>query len=968
MGSMHVSSPVASTNAAAAANKDKEKDKTTADCEHVSSTVTQFAGTAVREESTAAVVTETEKSAPAPAVAEAQAEVAVAQARLDLAEARLDRAELSEETVVAKQDGAPAPKEVVAVTEKATGDVEESEAHLSSVEDKTGLTATTTAEAPPPQTKDEADQRVAAAEAELAKAMDQQAQLKTGTTPVDEAEWNAALSDSSDQVTNPPPPPALSASTQAVVAAGKQVDDFGDQNKLDAQELSAETQKLVTELGKVDDLVADNKIDKQQLGQSTNDLVSVLTQVDQYIADVLAGQMPTALQPAPSAPAPSAPAATAPATTAPTTTAPPQATTMPVQVDSTQMRLLEVLNQLMALLSNPSAGTKPQLPPTSSPTELGNVINRLERATDRFERAENEAGTLGAYMRDKGIKTLDVNQLYNLSNNKGGKVPEDVQQAAKFMLQNPDIYKKIETSDVAGADGISGVANFDKAAQGLTKFDQPIGIARPTVAPMPQPNLAERAKDEAGALAAYMNANGMKKLDVNQLYNLSNNKGGNVPPDVQQAAKFMLQHPAIYKKIETADVKGADGISGVGNMNKAAQGLINLDQPTLQPIRPAVMPRPGLGERAENEAGTLAAYMNAKGLKTIDVNQLYNLSNNKGGDVPKDVQQAAKFMLQHPAIFKKIETADVKGADGISGVGNLNKAAQGLLNLDRPTLQPIRAAVMPRADLGERAENEAGTLAAYMNDKGLKTIDVNQLYNLSNNKGGNVPEDVQQAAKFMLQHPAIFKKIETADVKGADGISGVGNLNKAAQGQINLDASVSLRPAVMPRQSLGERAENEAGTLAAYMNANGLKVIDVNQLYNLSNNKGGNVPPDVQQAAKFMLQNPEIYKKIETSDVAGADGISGVANLNKAAQGLTDFGSTPIHAPIATIQAGQSAEVMAIMQQLQASMVQRTQSAQDALQSLMSIGGMSAGAAIGNAPDAMPFGVQGDEDESPDAR
>ncbi len=846
MGSMHVSSPVASTNAAAVSNKDKEKDKTTADCEHVSSTVTQFAGTAVREESTAAVTTETQTAAPSPDVAEAQAEVAVAQARLDLAEARLDRAELSEETVVAKHDGAPAPQEVVQVTEKATDDVAESAAHLAKVEDKTGETATATAEAPPPQTKEEADQRVAAAEAELAKAMDQQAQLKTGTTPADEPEQNTAQADSSDQVTNPPPP-APPKSTQDVVAAGKQVDQIVDQNKLDAQQLSGESEKMVTQMGTVDDLVTDNQIDKQQLAQSSNTFVSAMAQVDQYMADVLAGRMPSTLQPVQSTP---------PMTTMPVTNKP--VTTMPVQVDSTQMRLLELLNQLMALLQQPAGGMKPQLPQTSSPVEMGNVIDRLENATNRFERAENEAGTLGAYMRDKGIKTLDVNQLYNLSNNKGGKVPEDVQQAAKFMLQNPDIYKRIETSDVAGADGISGVANFDKAAQGLTKFEP-----RATISSSPRQNLAERAEDEAGALAAYMNANGLKKLDVNQLYNLGNNKSGNVPPDVQQAAKFMLQHPEIYKKIETADVKGADGISGVGNMNKAAQGLINFDQPTLQPVRPAVMPRSTLGERAENEAGTLAAYMNAKGMKVIDVNQLYNLSNNKGGAVPPDVQQAAKFMLQHPEIYKKIETADVKGADGISGVGNMNKAAQGLINFDQPTLQPVR-------------------------------------------------------------------------------------------------------PAVMPRSTLGERAENEAGTLAAYMNAKGMKVIDVNQLYNLSNNKGGAVPPDVQQAAKFMLQHPEIYKKIETADVKGADGISGVGNFNKAAQGLVDFGVAD--RPIGIPRPVRNQDMLNVMQQMQDSMLQQAQNAQATLQALLSGSAMPIGAAVQLGAEATPFGVQGDDDASPDAR
>jgi hypothetical protein len=83
------------------------------------------------------------------------------------------------------------------------------------------------------------------------------------------------------------------------------------------------------------------------------------------------------------------------------------------------------------------------------------------------ERAEKAAGALGAYMHANGMRGLDVNTLYGLANNKGGKVPQDVQDAARFMLSHPKIYEKIETADKAGADGKSGVWNFDKAAQGL---------------------------------------------------------------------------------------------------------------------------------------------------------------------------------------------------------------------------------------------------------------------------------------------------------------------------------------------------------------------------------------------------------------------------------------------------------------------------------------------------------------------
>jgi hypothetical protein len=80
--------------------------------------------------------------------------------------------------------------------------------------------------------------------------------------------------------------------------------------------------------------------------------------------------------------------------------------------------------------------------------------------------AQNASGVLASYMGQKNIDAQDPNALYQLAENGDGNTPPTVQQAAQFMLQNPDIYKQIETHDVAGADGTSGVGNFQWAAQG----------------------------------------------------------------------------------------------------------------------------------------------------------------------------------------------------------------------------------------------------------------------------------------------------------------------------------------------------------------------------------------------------------------------------------------------------------------------------------------------------------------------
>jgi hypothetical protein len=96
---------------------------------------------------------------------------------------------------------------------------------------------------------------------------------------------------------------------------------------------------------------------------------------------------------------------------------------------------------------------------------------------------------------------------------------------------------------------------------------------------------AMNEQSASGALAGYMGTNGNSSLDVNDLYKLSQGQalgsqvpfasGGQKPsPEVQQAAQYMLANPSVYNKIETNDVAGADGVSGIGNFQKAAQGLV----------------------------------------------------------------------------------------------------------------------------------------------------------------------------------------------------------------------------------------------------------------------------------------------------------------------------------------------------------------------------------------------------------
>ncbi|KGC13814.1 hypothetical protein DM48_720 [Burkholderia gladioli] len=182
---------------------------------------------------------------------------------------------------------------------------------------------------------------------------------------------------------------------------------------------------------------------------------------------------------------------------------------------------------------------------------------------------QSAAGALSSYMSQNGVDPITPNQLYQLSQNPPAGTPPDVSKAAQFMLQNPDVFKAIETHDVPGADGKAGIGDMQWAAQ---------GGADGTQGAQAQPTMSDGSpvtmQSAAGAIAAYGQQNGVGTTDPNSLYQLAMNPPTGTPPDVQSAAKFMLQNPSAYQAIETADVKGADGLSAMANFQKAAQGGI----------------------------------------------------------------------------------------------------------------------------------------------------------------------------------------------------------------------------------------------------------------------------------------------------------------------------------------------------------------------------------------------------------
>ncbi|MGN6318464.1 hypothetical protein [Trinickia sp.] len=186
------------------------------------------------------------------------------------------------------------------------------------------------------------------------------------------------------------------------------------------------------------------------------------------------------------------------------------------------------------------------------------------------------------------------------------------------------------------------------------------------------------AQSAAGALAAFMHEHNVNTLNPDQLYQLAYKPAAGTPPEVSQAAKFMLQNPDAFNQIETHDVAGSDGIAGVNDFDWAAQGGLAASGGAQKGT--SAGDRSAFAGGIQGASGAIAAFMNAHSIATLTPSKLYQLAFNPPAGTPSTVSKAAKFMLANPDAYNRIETHDVAGSDGIAGVNDFDWAAQGGLD------------------------------------------------------------------------------------------------------------------------------------------------------------------------------------------------------------------------------------------------------------------------------------------------
>ncbi|ATB34634.1 hypothetical protein CYFUS_000041 [Cystobacter fuscus] len=559
---------------------------------------------------------------------------------------------------------------------------------------------------------------------------------------------------------------------------------------------------------------------------------------------------------------------------------------------------------------------------------------------------------------------------------------------------------------------------------------------------------AAAALDKHFAVAEGIGTNGKGKgsgdgnIGLGELKNLANPANG-APPELQQAAQFLLSHPSMAKVIDGAKGKGGDVHINRADLQKMMAGAPagSLPGPVSNDLAPkmsaamasllgasptagniptsapttAMSPATASGTFASPTQGApMDVYGAAQALKNhfavaegigtngkgkgsgdgnIGLGELKQLANPASG-APAQLQQAAQFLLAHPAMAKVLDGAKGKGGDVHINMADLNKllanapagsgagpsAAQSQLqnllgNAPAPTANaqsqlqnlqnmaqtlssamasllgssPISGSAPMQQPMGASGTAAPGGMDVYkaasaldkhfavaegigMNGKGKGSGDGNiglsELKNLANPKSG-APAELQQAAQFLLAHPAMAKVIDGAKGKGGDVHINRADLQKmmasapastasmptapvstqGAQGGNSLmnifnqaAGTASPTTAMSPATASGTFASpTQAKPMDVYGAAQELKNhfavaegigmngkgkgsgdgnIGLSELKQLANPASG-APPRLQQAAQFMLAHPSMAKVIDGAKGKGGDVHINMADLNK---------------------------------------------------------------------------------------
>lgn len=216
------------------------------------------------------------------------------------------------------------------------------------------------------------------------------------------------------------------------------------------------------------------------------------------------------------------------------------------------------------------------------------------------------------------------------------------------------------------------------------------------------------------------------------------------PPELRRAARFVLDNPQVMSALDTADKRcnaAADGRISLGDL-MAAGGAV---QP--QPAMTADRATQVLNQNFDNVSG---------GKETVSRDDLRRALTDPNSS--PEMKDAANFLLNNPDAFRKLDTADQRAAGPVPmftalGDGRISKGDTVAAMQSGTQTQPERNAVA--ALLANKDSLMAGGDKLISKDELSMIAMTGKLPN-----GQPAPADLQQAAKYFTENPAMFSKLE----------------------------------------------------------------------------------------------------------------------------------------------------------------------------------------------------------------
>ncbi len=511
------------------------------------------------------------------------------------------------------------------------------------------------------------------------------------------------------------------------------------------------------------------------------------------------------------------------------------------------------------------------------------------------------ARAIDKYMGSKGLEKLDVGDLYKLATDESA--PKDARKAAKFFLAHPKEYQKIETLDSAHADGISGRGNFHKAAAA--------GALAAVMPPKVEIALIKGLEGEVHAVSTLASPSHQSSLDAAEAV-LKKMEDPNYMPTPAEFAAVMAYKNAADDKSSGNQVTGVSGGvasaaaaiaggAGLASATAAAQAELQHIQAQMRQLNGAA----GVGAPAMAAAAKEIALIKGLEGEVHAVSTLASPSHQSSLDAAEAVlkkmedpnymptpAEFAAVMAYKTAPDDKSSSNQVTAVSG--GVASAAAAIAGGAGLAAATgvaqagMQAVQAqmsqgnvagsgSVPTRGDVA----NAAGTLAQYQEDSHIDFMTSDDIYNLSRN--ALVPENVRNAAKFMVENPDVYHDIEVKAGQASDQKSSVNEMRDMAT-EMGSDVGSPYVPTTSSVAiTAAPSAEGTAAainTLGTYMSEKGMTELNANDLNAMLYSP--DTSDDVKRAAKYMLQNSDVYESL-TNASAEADAAVAAAPADEAA-------------------------------------------------------------------------------------